>query len=470
MKLPRSTRRGSWLGLALAVGVACSSAGNSPGSDNGDEDTGGSPGAGGKGGKTGTGGKTGAGGKTGTGGTLGSGGSAAEGGSGGTNASGGSGDGGTPGDGAGGSGDPDGGSGGSIAMPGGSYTKTITLDTTATGANIAGDVAKYPLAINLNATNFDFTQAGAKGADLRFIGPDGTPLPYAIESWDAAGKTAAVWVKVDVKGNSKTQTLTMSWGDSAAADASDSKKVFDTGEGWAGVWHLAEPGSMAAGAYKDATANAADATQKATSAAGSAPGRVGPALSLASAMMQYLQVDGGVEKNKFFDMPDKMTYSVWVNPKSHTVEYQCMFSKGEGSFRIHFYGASDWTENKGRNIVEMCAEGTVSNDMCPVKPGNFDVAIGKWTLITAVHDHPKLTLYLNGVEEKSLTANEVWKSDATKPVSIGNNSSALKRAFDGLIDEARVLNVAKDVNWIKLDFESQKEGSKLLTFGAAVKK
>ena len=33
------------------------------------------------------------------------------------------------------------------------------------------------------------------------------------------------------------------------------------------------------------------------------------------------------------------------------------------------------------------------------------------------------------------------------------------------IFEARVLNVAKDDNWLKLDYESQKEGSKLLVFG-----
>jgi hypothetical protein len=162
-----------------------------------------------------------------------------------------------------------------------------------------------------------------------------------------------------------------------------------------------------------------------------------------------------------------------VNPKSHTVEYQCMFSKGEGGFRIHFYGAADWDDNKGKNIVELCAEGPAKADICPVRPGVTDVSLGKWTLITAVHDHPKLTLYINGVVEKSINADEMWFSDATAPVSIGNNSSpkaALTRAFDGLLDEARVLNVSKDAGWVKLDFESQKEGSKFLTFGETTKK
>jgi hypothetical protein len=459
MKSSTLLRCCSLFGVVLAMslpGAGCSGGGGgTKGSTDtggsGDEETGGSPGTGGA--KPGTGGKSGTGGATSTGG--------ASGGAGGSTG----GAGGSMG-GEGGSTGGAGGAGGSVSM--GAMSKVITLDTTATGANVMGNVDKYPVAINLSAANFDFASAKDKGADLRFTTMDGAPLPYQIESWDGAAKLAAVWVKVDVKGNSK-QMIKMSWGDPAASDAGDGKKVFDTAEGWAGVWHLAEPGNTTAGGYKDATGNAADASQKAMMAAGSAPGRIGPALSLASSMMQYLQVDGGVDKNKVFDMPDHMTYSIWVNPKSHTVEYQCMFSKGEGGFRIHFYGAADWSENKGKHIVEMCAEGTQSNDMCPVKPGATDVSLGKWTLITAVHDKPKLTLYINGAQEATLSINEVWKSDATKAVSIGNNSSSLKRAFDGLLDEARVLNVSKDASWVKLDFESQKEGSKLVTFGETTK-
>ena len=32
-------------------------------------------------------------------------------------------------------------------------------------------------------------------------------------------------------------------------------------------------------------------------------------------------------------------------------------------------------------------------------------------------------------------------------------------------NEARILNVLKDANWAKLEYESQKEGQKFLTFG-----
>jgi hypothetical protein len=52
-------------------------------------------------------------------------------------------------------------------------------------------------------------------------------------------------------------------------------------------------------------------------------------------------------------------------------------------------------------------------------------------------------------------------------VGIGNQSQFPEkgRQWDGWLDEARVLNVAKDDQWLKLDYESQKEGSKLLVFG-----
>ena len=57
------------------------------------------------------------------------------------------------------------------------YAQTIGIDTTAAGANVPEDVASYPLAVLLDKSRFDFGQARADGADIRFV--------------DAAGKTAS---------------------------------------------------------------------------------------------------------------------------------------------------------------------------------------------------------------------------------------------------------------------------------------
>src|SRR5206468_3352246 len=106
-----------------------------------------------------------------------------------------------------------------------------------------------------------------------------TPLAYQIESWDNVAQKAALWVKVDVKGNDKAQSLTMHWGNSAAADESDGKKVFPKSEGWASVWHLSEKGSTVDGNYKDATENAAHGHGINISGDATAEGRIGNAVN-----------------------------------------------------------------------------------------------------------------------------------------------------------------------------------------------
>jgi hypothetical protein len=469
--------------LFFAVTIGCSSSApkHQP-VDNGGaggDDTGGDSGSGGggRGGTGGSGGKGGAGGQSGAGGTGGAGGSSGAGGSGGSGGSGGAGGGGAgEGPDAGGTGGDGGSSGAGGAGGGGpsngSYFKLIKLDTTAAGAGVMGDVAKYPVAVLLTSANFDFTQTKAHGEDIRFATSDGAALPYAIESWDSAAKVAAIWVKVDVKGNSNTQSIKMSWGDAAAGDASDSHTVFDTKDGFVAVYHLSETPGSTPDAYKDATATGVDATGFQLDATSGGDGKIGKGTLLVHAKDQWIQV--APEKAKPFDIFNQMTSSIWVKAKTHTVEYQCMFSKGEGGFRIHYYGAADWTENGGRHIVETCVEG--AEDECSVNYKGTSVAPGDtWFHLVAVYDHPKIMMFINGALMSTEMDAGAWKSDATKPMMIGNNSSypvrpgKETRSFDGFLDEARVMGVAKDANWIKLEYESQRDGQKFLTFGDTTK-
>jgi len=300
---------------------------------------------------------------------------------------------------------------------------------------------------------------------VRVTTADGAALPLAIESWDATAKLGVLWVKVGVKGNAM-QTLLLSWGNAAATPIADSHAVFDANDGFLGVWHLSESGSTSAGAYKDATATGADLTGLNVSAdSTTATGRLGKALSLSHAKNQWLRLDGA--KNSAFDVFTHVTYSIWTYASSYPGQYITPFAKGDNSWRMHMYGSSDWGENANKHIVEMCAESTGNYDECainePPSKGS-DVAPGQWFHWVAVFDAPKLTLYLNGVMEVSIDGGS-FKSDATYPVGIGNNSQIPSRSWDGYLDEARVMNVSKDQTWAKLEFESQREGQKLVSFG-----
>jgi hypothetical protein len=77
-----------------------------------------------------------------------------------------------------------------------------------------------------------------------------------------------------------------------------------------------------------------------------------------------------------------------------------------------------------------------------------------------------LAVYVNGQRKAATTAPGAHK---VYPFGIGNQSqngrNQEKRGFDGILDEARVFNVEKDDTWAKLDYESQREGSKFVEFG-----
>ena len=133
------------------------------------------------------------------------------------------------------------------------HSGTFYIITTAEGAGLPATAVEnnFPLLVRLDKDFFDFRQAQAHGQDIRFTDADGSALAYQIEQWQATAGTASIWVRVPtIRGNAQ-QAITMHWGHSKAAGESNGEKVFMTGEGFAGVWHLGDN-------LEDATANNLD--------------------------------------------------------------------------------------------------------------------------------------------------------------------------------------------------------------------
>ncbi len=362
------------------------------------------------------------------------------------------------------------------------YYRSITLDTTAAGANVSGDVLAYPVAVALDASSFDFRQARPDGSDLRFSSAaDQVVLPHAIEHWDAAGRAALIWVKVPkVRGNSRERAFLMHWGrgDSDASRSDVAKpavtsraSVFDVEDGFVGVWHLNDEGGVTPDGYKDATANAAHGTGVNLAGDARVPARLGPGLSLAHAKTQWVKVDG--DKRKLFDLTKAVTFSIWARARSFSNRgdearrslpgYETMFAKGDNSWRLQKFGIRDWHKPPA-DLLEICVEQPPRADLCVV--GKTDMALDRWYHLVGVHEHPYVKFYVNGVLDKVETFDVDWTS-GDHPVGIGNQSQFPDRgrSWDGVLDEARVLRVAKDQHWIKLDYESQREGQTFLSFG-----
>jgi hypothetical protein len=474
---------GSLFGFCVAL--ACTTGGGG-GSSSGGSGGGGSGSGGSGGSRSGTGGAGGSG-QAGTGGSSsqpGTGG-ASTGGAGGvsTGGSGGSGTGGSGGGGTGGSGGSAGGSGGGDGgvaeatgeapgsqmppergevgapnFPGWKYLRPIKIDTAAAG--VAGNVANYPVAVVLKADNFDFAQANPQGVDIRFGKSDGTPIPYAIESFDGAGKSAVFWVKLDmVMGNNSTQSFNMYWGNPAAKDASDTSKVFTATDGFMGVYHLNEDGNSDPGGYKDSSDDPINGTGVAMAPGSSVAARIGKGTLLVNSRTdfkgQWIKVDDPKAITGFSATDHPVTASIWVYANSfpghsRIGNYETPFCKGDRSWTIQRDYQGRW---------EACTK--APSDSCAIGPG---AQAKQWVHLGIVQNKSNIRFFLNG--------RQVAQSGSTgmaspHPLGIGQQSQYNeKRQWDGLVDEARVMSVEKNADWMKLEFESQKEGSTVVSFGA----
>ena len=365
------------------------------------------------------------------------------------------------------SGGGSGGSGGGSVNPG-AYSMVITLDTSAAAANVSADVDNYPLAIQLDATNFDFTQAGAAGEDVIFEKLDGTVLPHSIEHWDAVGGTAALWVKVDkVVGNMAGQQIRMVWGTPGATSTADSKAVFSKADGFYGVWHLDEDGNTTADGYKDASEHEAHGTGVGMIPGSRVDARIGKGIDLDNPMGQdtarWVRVDG--EKATAFNSGPPITASVWALAHSYPLSsYETILCKGDTSWSLQ---RVQYAPNTGYQSC-LYAEGTFNDWFCVYDFEQQELVTEEWLHFMVVLEEPSQTLYING-EEAGTGSMAEW-AQGDHPLGIGNQTQYLdaRRQWDGIIDEARVMQAARSPSWAKLDYESQREGQTMITYAAAV--
>ncbi len=332
------------------------------------------------------------------------------------------------------------------------YSRQVRLNTTAAGAGVPADVAGFPLLVRLDSSNFDFTQAEPRGADLRFTKSDGSPLRYEIAGWDAARKHAEAWVRMDtVAGNSASQSIRMFWGRADAPAKSDPQGVFDKSGGFTAVWHLEGDGGNSQ-AYTDATANHSDGKGVNMDSASGAGGMVGGAQRF-NGGDGHIDIPGSAAGPLNFPENGRYSISAWVKADKLTAAYQTLVGKGDNQYNVQISFENQW------HFVEAMASGTYEATEVPAAAGN-------WKYLTCVRNGTGQTLYINGTladGSKAVKSLQAHRSE-NFTVSIGGNSEVTGQGFSGLIDEVVISGTARSADWIKLSFENQRPDQKLLSF------
>jgi hypothetical protein len=342
------------------------------------------------------------------------------------------------------------------------FSKKLFLNTSGTGANCNGTVYNFPVLVRLNSANFPFSEAQSTGADIRFTKQNGLPLSYEIEQWDATSQKAAIWVNVDtVFGNDSSHFITMYWGAPAAQSMSNGPAVFDTANGFQGVWHLAETGNTTA---KDATGNHYDGTPSDT-APDAAEGMVGQCRSF-NGSSNFIRMNGTANSKLNFQENDIYTISAWAYAETLDNTSHLIVGKGNEQYYLKFKSSAPAASFMVWEFVEFHDKvGWDITNSLPLPP-----SAKTWVYLTGVRKGAAQYLYVNGtLVDSSISVNADNISSVTvDDVTIGRflskppDSIEGTCSFRGMIDEVRISNVAYNADRIKLSYMNQKEQDALV--------
>jgi biopolymer transport protein ExbB len=330
------------------------------------------------------------------------------------------------------------------------HSAKVTLNTTASGANISQIIVDFPVLVRLNSVNFNFSQARTNGEDMRFIKQDNSALAFEIEYWDSASAIAIIWVKIDtVYGNNSSQYFAMLWGNPSAKTKSNPAAVFDTSKGFQGVWHLGESGGTT---QKDATYNKYIGTPEAMTGSSDVMGIIARAQDF-DGSSQCISVLNA--RNSRLDVQTDSFYTVssWVFARTLNNGLHVFLSKGSAQYGLMINKANRWEFYGG-----LVGYGVDTTTTAPA-------TANAWTLVTGVRNGMKQYLYINGV-----LADSTLLAAGTSPgisnnfydLVIGRQSDDQSQWFDGIIDESRVEGIARSAGWNKLCYQNQRSDQVLV--------
>lgn len=335
-----------------------------------------------------------------------------------------------------------------VAPQFGSRYLELTLNTTPDGADIVNDVRNFPLVLRLSGLGIPLEELQADGADLVITRGDNRPLPFEVETWDAANGDVTIWALVDtIFANSSDQSLFLFWGGRSFSRPESGTEVFDTSGGFAAVWHLS-------GRCIDATVNKHDGT------------RVGDVADTSGVMSgaQRFHGDDYFSIGGLINTPGTVTLSAWAMldvPDGNGGE---VVSVGDA---VLIRMDDSWRERgcQGSFYSNPQAESDTLTHEC-LASGQFLKGTG-WHYLTYVADGSEMEhrLYIDGelAREETMPVPIQWQGIGTSTIIGTHGNGKEARDFNGAIDEVRISNVPRSASWIKLCYMSQRQNSPVVS-------
>lgn len=311
--------------------------------------------------------------------------------------------------------------------------KQLTVDASATGADVQETLNEFPVLVRLHAGNFGFFfDLAENGKDLRFMLDDKTALKHHIEKIDALTELGLVWVKLPVvRGGVGTDGFAMYYGNANAVDGSDPKGIYDVNQ--ALVFHFAEGEVLPL----DATAYGVNAAESKASIDNA--GLIGAAAKFDGQGGITVNANPALELN----VDNGFTFNSWVK-----------FDQNQANATL--FKAQD-----DKSLIRLVLQDASISANYQVTGGplaqtaGVNLTPGQWHHIALVLQKESLQLYIDG---QSVAQTSIQLVGSSPALLIGD-------AFSGWLDEVQVAKQARTPDWLKLQYRSQSPDHNVLNFG-----
>ncbi len=338
-------------------------------------------------------------------------------------------------------------------------SKKYQFNTTASGANVSGDIYSFPtlIRVNTNAAGtatpiVDLTQSA--GQDIRFLASDGvTWLDYQIERWDPTLDSGEVWVKVPViHGNSNADFITMYYQQASGVTVPDGQCASCVFSSYKAVYHLSESPGGSAPQFTDLSGNANHGTAQGGVSGDKVSADIGTGYQL-NGTSKYIST------TTQFTNINTFTNGLWFKTTSTTGGMLFGWDGGQ----VAYSGSHDrhlWMDNTGKlnfgtynGSFQNIASTAAYND------GNWHYAVGRLSLAGEF-------LYVDGASVASNTAYTIGENtSAYWRFGYGNTDwspTPTSKYINGTLDEITVSHNELSADWIKLAYQNQRRDANSL--------
>lgn len=342
------------------------------------------------------------------------------------------------------------------------YRVKITVLAT----KVDADLTDYPVYVDLaNLPSGFHSHVKSDGGDIRVTKADGTTeVPREVVFYDSATDTGELHFKGNLSSSVDTEFY-IYYGNSGASDyATDdtygAENVWNSN--YKAVFHLQEEVNTVANGYKDSTANGYHGT-------GVSMALTAPAGKLAGKCQDFDGVADYIELGDVLDLgTNDLTISAWIHLDTTSASNTWAGSKARATSQDYRFAAPGISANTG--YVRAFCQGNGGADVIPV--GTVSL-VGAWHLIHAVYDRSaNLTVYTDAGDAQSGDISG-WNGldfQSDNPFRIGSytasDNTSIFNAFNGQIDEFRVLWQALPSTWISTEYNNQSSPSTFYSVGS----